>query len=55
MRGRRSTPKTTQLVDRVKRREAELTDEFVERHAIAGPSEYVVERLSSYWSWGWIT
>jgi len=33
------------LVDRIKRREAELTDDFVERHAVAGPSEYVVDRL----------
>jgi 5,10-methylenetetrahydromethanopterin reductase len=34
-----------ELVDRIKRREAELTDDFVERHAVAGPSDYVVERL----------
>ncbi len=34
-----------ELVDRIKRREAELTDDFVERHAVAGPSEYVVGRL----------
>jgi 5,10-methylenetetrahydromethanopterin reductase len=34
-----------ELVDRIKRREAELTDDFVERHAIAGPSEHVTTRL----------
>jgi hypothetical protein len=34
-----------ELVDRIKRREAELTDEFVERHAVAGPADYVVGRL----------
>jgi hypothetical protein len=33
------------LVERIKRREADLTDEFVERHAVAGPSDYVVDRL----------
>jgi 5,10-methylenetetrahydromethanopterin reductase len=34
-----------ELVDRIKQRKAELTDDFVERHAVAGPSEYVVARL----------
>ena len=33
------------LVDRVKRQEATLTDDFVDRHAVAGSSEYVAQRL----------
>lgn len=33
------------LVDRVKRQEATLTDDFVDRHAVAGPSDYVAQRL----------
>jgi 5,10-methylenetetrahydromethanopterin reductase len=33
------------LVERIKQRTAELTDDFVERHAVADPSEYVVSRL----------
>jgi 5,10-methylenetetrahydromethanopterin reductase len=34
------------LVDRVKRRETSLSDDFVERHAVAGTSDYVVGRLA---------
>jgi 5,10-methylenetetrahydromethanopterin reductase len=33
------------LVARVKQRQATLTDDFLDRHAIAGPSDYVLERL----------
>jgi 5,10-methylenetetrahydromethanopterin reductase len=36
------------LVERVKRREADgLTEDFLERHAVAGPSDYVVGRLKA--------
>ena len=34
-----------ELVDRIKQRDADLTDDFVERHAVAGPSDYVIRRL----------
>jgi 5,10-methylenetetrahydromethanopterin reductase len=33
------------LVDQVKRQQATLSDDFVDRHAIAGPSDYVIGRL----------
>jgi 5,10-methylenetetrahydromethanopterin reductase len=36
------------LVDKVKRREADgLTEDFLERHAVAGSSEYVIDRLKA--------
>ena len=34
-----------ELVERIKERTADLTDDFVDRHAVAGPSDYVIDRL----------